>query len=36
LNELPFSDKSDFENAHRGFIAPLPSAQIRGDAGNAI
>lgn len=36
LNELPFSDKTDFENAHKGFIAPLPSEVIKGSAGNMI
>jgi hypothetical protein len=25
LKELPFSDSSDFDNAKRGLIAPLPS-----------
>jgi alkyl sulfatase BDS1-like metallo-beta-lactamase superfamily hydrolase len=36
LDELPFSDRSDFENAKRGLIAPLPSAMIQGQAGNPI
>ena len=36
LKELPFSDKSDFENAHRGFVEALPSAQIKGQQGNLI
>jgi alkyl sulfatase BDS1-like metallo-beta-lactamase superfamily hydrolase len=36
LNELPFSDRSDFENARRGFIAPLPTELIKGQAGNTI
>lgn len=36
LNELPFSDKTDFENAHKGFLAPLPSALIKGSGGNLI
>ena len=36
LKELPFSDKSDFENAHKGFIEALPSASIKGHAGNVI
>ena len=34
--ELPFENKTDFENAHRGFIAALPSEVIKGDAGNVI
>lgn len=36
LNELPFADKSDFENARRGFVAPLPPAMIKGQSGNTI
>ncbi|MGX1743802.1 alkyl/aryl-sulfatase [Bosea sp. NPDC055353] len=36
LNELPFSDKSDFDNARRGLVAPLPAAMINGTAGNLI
>lgn len=36
LNELPFSDKTDFENAHKGFLAPLPTALIKGSGGNLI
>jgi alkyl sulfatase BDS1-like metallo-beta-lactamase superfamily hydrolase len=36
LDELPFSDRSDFENAKRGLIAPLPSEMIEGQAGNPI
>jgi alkyl sulfatase BDS1-like metallo-beta-lactamase superfamily hydrolase len=36
LNELPFSDTSDFDNARRGLVAPLPAEMIRGQAGNAI
>jgi alkyl sulfatase BDS1-like metallo-beta-lactamase superfamily hydrolase len=36
LGELPFSDNTDFDNAHRGFLAPLPGELIKGDAGNAI
>ncbi|MGH6897133.1 MAG: alkyl/aryl-sulfatase [Geminicoccaceae bacterium] len=36
LDELPFSDRSDFESAKRGLIAPLPSAMIQGQAGNPI
>jgi len=36
LKELPFSDRSDFESAKRGLIAPLPSDVIQGEAGNPI
>lgn len=36
LNELPFSDKTDFDNAHKGLLAPLPSAMVKGTAGNLI
>lgn len=34
--KLPFADKTDFTNAHKGFIAPLPSAVIKGPKGNVI
>ncbi|MCG3205790.1 MAG: putative alkyl/aryl-sulfatase YjcS [Elusimicrobia bacterium] len=36
LQVLPFSDKTSFEMAHKGFIAPLPSAMIKGKEGNLI
>jgi alkyl sulfatase BDS1-like metallo-beta-lactamase superfamily hydrolase len=36
LQVLPFSDKSDFENAKKGLIEPLPSETIKGLAGNSI
>jgi alkyl sulfatase BDS1-like metallo-beta-lactamase superfamily hydrolase len=36
LEELPFDDTSDFDNAKRGLIAPLPAAMIEGEAGNTI
>ena len=36
LAELPFDDTSDFDDAKRGLIAPLPSEVIEGSAGNAI
>ncbi|MDQ8050849.1 alkyl sulfatase dimerization domain-containing protein [Luteibacter sp.] len=36
LTELPFNDKTDFENAHKGFLAPLPAEIIKGEAGNVI
>nr|WP_313492446.1 MBL fold metallo-hydrolase [Achromobacter animicus] len=34
--ELPFSDKTSFELAHKGFIAPLPSGLIKGEEGNLV
>ena len=33
---LPFHDKKDFENVHRGFIATLPERAIKDDAGNVV
>ncbi len=36
LDELPFSDTSDFENAQKGLVAPLPSEMIKSKAGNPI
>jgi alkyl sulfatase BDS1-like metallo-beta-lactamase superfamily hydrolase len=36
LGQLPFADKTSFELAHKGFIAPLPEAVIKGKAGNPI
>lgn len=36
LKELPFSDKTSFEQAHKGFIAPLPQEMIKGKAGNPV
>nr|WP_314614676.1 alkyl sulfatase dimerization domain-containing protein [uncultured Pseudomonas sp.] len=36
LKELPFNDKTSFELAHKGFIAPLPSEPIKGPSGNMI
>lgn len=35
-NQLPFSDKTDFTDAHKGFIAPLPQEEIKGEKGNVI
>ncbi|HBS5978909.1 TPA: MBL fold metallo-hydrolase [Klebsiella variicola] len=35
-NKLPFADKTDFNNAHQGFIAPLPPAMLKGAQGNII
>lgn len=36
LKKLPFADKSDFENARKGFVAPLPEEVLKGAAGNVI
>lgn len=36
LDELPFSDTSDFDDATRGLIAPLPTDMIEGESGNLI
>ncbi|WP_081668123.1 alkyl/aryl-sulfatase [Metapseudomonas resinovorans] len=36
LKELPFNDKTSFELAHKGFIAPLPAEPIKGAQGNMI
>ncbi|HSE87291.1 MAG TPA: alkyl sulfatase dimerization domain-containing protein [Candidatus Binatia bacterium] len=36
LKELPFSDKTAFELAHKGLIAPLLQAMIKGPAGNPV
>ena len=30
-NQLPFSDNTDFTDAHKGFIAPLPQDVIKGE-----
>ncbi|WP_413595496.1 alkyl/aryl-sulfatase [Citrobacter youngae] len=34
--QLPFMDKTDFSNAHKGFIAPLPQELIKGKQGNTV
>ncbi|WP_442781066.1 alkyl/aryl-sulfatase [Citrobacter sp. RHBSTW-00671] len=34
--QLPFTDKTDFSNAHKGFIAPLPHELIKGKQGNIV
>jgi alkyl sulfatase BDS1-like metallo-beta-lactamase superfamily hydrolase len=34
--QLPFANKTDFTNAHKGFIAALPDAVIKGEQGNVI
>ncbi|WP_312362631.1 alkyl sulfatase dimerization domain-containing protein [Ensifer sp.] len=36
LKQLPFNDTSDFDDAKKGLIAPLPSELIKGESGNAI
>lgn len=36
LQELPFNDKTSFDAAHKGFIAPLPQNVIAGPGGNTI
>src|SRR5262245_4786941 len=36
LEILPFNDTSDFEDAKRGLIAPLPSDVIKGEGGGTI
>jgi len=36
LKELPFNDKTSFELAQKGFIAPLPQEMIKGTAGNIV
>ncbi len=35
-NQLPFADKTDFADAHKGFIAALPQEIMKGEAGNVI
>lgn len=35
-NQLPFSDQTDFSDAHKGFVAALPQGVIKGEAGNVI
>lgn len=35
-SQLPFSDNTDFTNAHKGFIAPIPQEVIKGEQGNVI
>lgn len=36
LKQLPFKDTSDFNDANKGFVAPLPADLIKGSSGNAI
>jgi alkyl sulfatase BDS1-like metallo-beta-lactamase superfamily hydrolase len=35
-SKLPFSDNTDFTNAHKGFIAALPQQVIKGEQGNTV
>ncbi|SNY63440.1 alkyl/aryl-sulfatase [Enterobacter sp. CC120223-11] len=34
--KLPFADRTDFANAHKGFIAALPQDVLKGETGNII
>lgn len=36
MKELPFNDKTSFEQAHKGFVAPLPQQPIKGADGALI
>ncbi|MEJ5021096.1 MBL fold metallo-hydrolase [Ochrobactrum vermis] len=36
LDQLPFDDTIDFDDAKKGLIAPLPSEMIKGEKGNLI
>lgn len=36
LSYLPFSDKTDYENAHKGFIATLPEGEIKDEKGKVV
>ncbi len=36
LQELPFNNKQDFENANKGFIATLPEVKVVGANGNTV
>ncbi len=36
LDELPFSDQTDFAQAQRGFIAPVPDGIVRNERGAAL
>lgn len=36
LKELPFSNKQDFEDAKKGFIAPLSQDMVKGKQGNPV
>jgi alkyl sulfatase BDS1-like metallo-beta-lactamase superfamily hydrolase len=36
LDELPFEDRQAFEDAHRGFVAPLPTDVLTGPSGKPV
>jgi len=36
LMELPFDNTQSFQDAHKGFIAPLPDEPVKGKSGNLI
>lgn len=36
FSQLPFSDNADFTDAHKGFIAALPTEVIKGEQGNVV
>ena len=36
LDELPFEDTTDFDNANRGLIAPLPSKIVQTENGDPV
>src|SRR5215468_9791861 len=36
LSKLPFTDRADFEDVARGFVATLPDALVRGPSGNVV
>ena len=36
MQELPFNNKQDFENANKGFIATLPEVKVVGAKGNTV
>lgn len=35
-SQLPFDDNTDFTDAHKGFIAPIPQDVIKGEQGNVV
>ena len=36
LNQLPFDDRRDFEQAQRGFVAPVPDGIVKNERGAAL
>ncbi|WP_435525133.1 hypothetical protein [Chryseobacterium indoltheticum] len=36
LNYLPFGDKTDFDNARKGFIATIEAGEIKDEKGNVV